>query len=78
MENDSSKKNKNSSLEVDFGNRKIASQNFSKLVSIPKEALRGCGCNLEDKTLQLDVKLVQKDGERYIKLTPVCQMEESE
>jgi len=59
-------------LEVDFGNRKVTSQNFSKLVALPKEALSGCGCNLDGKNIKVDVKLVQKDGERYIKLTAIC------
>jgi len=68
----SQKQDQNQELEVDFGNRKVTSQNFSKLVALPKEALRGCGCNLEDKNIKVDVKLVQKDGEKYIKLTPVC------
>ena len=67
-----------SEFEVDFGNRKIASQNFSKLVTLPKEALANCGCNVNDKNIQMDVKLVQKDGEKYIKLTPVCNTDTEE
>ena len=67
------KQAQNPELEVDFGNRKVTSQNFSKLVALPKEALSGCGCNLEGKNISVDVKLVQKDGEKYIKLTPVCE-----
>ena len=70
----STKQDQNQTLEVDFGNRKVASQNFSKLVSLPKEALSSCGCNLKGN-ITLGVKLVQKDGEKYIKLTPVSQQE---
>jgi hypothetical protein len=59
-------------MEIEFGSRKLNTQNFSKTVVLPKEALANCGCDMNDNDIMLDVRLVQKDGERYIKLTPVC------
>ncbi len=54
---------------IDFGNRKISNQNFSKMVALPKDALRNCG---NDKVMSVNVKLVQGNGEKFLKLTPVC------
>ena len=59
-------------MEIKFGSRKLNTQNFSKTVVLPKEVLVNCGCDMNDNDIMLDVTLVQKDGERYIKLTPVC------
>lgn len=54
-------------LITDFGNRTISTQNFSKIVALPKTALKNCGIN----TTQINVKLVQENGEKYLRLTPV-------
>ena len=51
---------------TDFGERKISQQNFSKIVALPKTALDNCGI-----TSQVNVKLVQWNDERYIRLTPI-------
>lgn len=55
---------------IDFGTRKISNQNFSKMIAIPKDALRNCG---DGKAMSVDVKLVQHNGEKYIKLVPKCE-----
>ena len=55
---------------IDFGSRKISNQNFSKMIAIPKDALRNCG---NGKAMSVDVKLVQQNGEKYIKLVPKCE-----
>lgn len=57
-------------IVTDFGLRKISNQNFSKMVAIPKTALADCGCKDATST---NVKLVQDNGEKYIKLTPICE-----
>jgi len=57
---------------TDFGNRQLNQQNFSRTVVLPKTALQNCGCNLDDKDLKVNVTLVQKDDEKFIKVTPVC------
>ncbi len=67
-----SKNNDKNEVSIDFGERKINSQNFSKTVVLPKTALTGCGCNL-DEDLKVNVQLVQSNGEKFIKLIPVCQ-----
>jgi len=54
-------------MVTDFGNRAISSQNFSKIVTLPKIALTNCGL----EATSVNVKLVQDKGERYIKLTPI-------
>lgn len=64
------KPNGDSKLMItEFGTRKISNQNFSKMVALPKTALMNCG---NSKITQVDVKLVQQNGERFIKLTPIC------
>lgn len=72
-------KQKNGQPEVitDFGERKVNTQNFSKTVVLPKTALANCGCNL-DEDLKVNVQLVQKDNEKFIKLTPICQVQVEE
>jgi len=58
-------------VSIDFGERKVNSQNVSKTVVIPKAALTGCGCKLDDD-IKVDVQLITKGQERFIKLIPVC------
>lgn len=59
-------------VSIDFGDRKVNSQNFSKTVVLPKTALTGCGCSL-DEDIKVNVKLVStKNGKKVIVLTPVC------
>ena len=67
-----SKNNDKDEVSIDFGERKINSQNFSKTVVLPKTALTGCGCDL-DEDLKVNVQLVQNNGEKFIKLIPVCE-----
>jgi hypothetical protein len=54
---------------TDFGNRTISSQNFSKIVALPKTALINCGI----ESTKVNVKLVQQDGEKFLKLTPIAE-----
>lgn len=67
----SQKKSDKSPVETDFGIRAISNQNFSKMVALPKTALKNCGCDM-DKELKVSVQLVQNGDEKFIKLTPVC------
>ena len=62
-------------MVTDFGDRTISSQNFSKIVTLPKTALTNCGA---EETTKVNVKLVQDNGEKYIKLTPICQTDKEE
>ena len=63
-------------VTTDFGLRKVNTQNFSKTVVLPKQALSNCGCNL-DKDIKVNVQLVQRGREKFIKLIPVCDPNES-
>lgn len=54
---------------TDFGTRKISNQNFSKMIAIPKMALSNL-CSEEVEVV--NVQLVQQDGERFLKLSPIC------
>jgi hypothetical protein len=51
---------------MDFGNRKVSRQNFSFITALPRIALINCGI-----TTQVNVKLVQSEDGRYIRLSPV-------
>jgi len=64
-------------VTIDFGERKVNSQNFSKTVVLPKTALTGCGCNLDDD-IKMNVKLVTNGKEKVIMLTPICDKSEKE
>ena len=59
-------KDNTSTMITDFGDRKIVGQNFSKIISLPKAALK----NLGTKATNLKVELVQENGEKFIKLSP--------
>lgn len=52
-------------IVTEFGVRAIVTQNFSKLVALPKIALANCGL---DKNVR--VQLVYDNGEKYLKLSP--------
>ena len=54
------------SMVIDFGNRAISNQNFSKVVTLPKTALMNCG-----NPTHLNVKLIQEHGIKFLKLVPV-------
>jgi len=53
---------------IDFGQRKINKQNFSKTVVLPKAALDNCSATANEVIVQL----VQNTNEKYIKLTPIA------
>lgn len=60
--------NSENPVTIDFGERRISDQNFSKIITIPKTALANCGCKNANSA---NIKLVQENGEKYIKLTPL-------
>lgn len=53
---------------VDFGVRKLYSRQFSIVVSLPKQAIKNCG---DGEFHKVSVKLVNENGEKYLKLSPV-------
>lgn len=64
---DKVKPSSNSARIIDFGTRKISRQNFSRIVALPKLALLDRG----HEATHVNVKLVELDGEKFIKLTPI-------
>jgi hypothetical protein len=66
----SSKTNSNTS-QIDCGSRAISRQNCSKIICLPRKALKGCG--LKDSK-RAQVILVITDKERFIKIS-VCNNE---
>jgi len=60
-----------SEFETDFGDRKVSHINQSRMVAIPKMALKNCCGTADDLTVS--VSMVQKDGEKFLKLTPICE-----
>ena len=71
----SNQNNNSEPTVIDFGTRKISNQNFSKMIALPKDALRNC---TQDKIMSVNVKLVHQNGEKFIKLIPVCNPDEKE
>lgn len=67
--------NSNPPMITDFGFRAVSNQNFSKMVALPKTALANC-CS--EETTKVNVQLVQQNGEKFIKLTPICNKEKGE
>ena len=59
-------KDNTSAMTTDYGTRKIVGQNFSKMISLPKTALK----NLGTKATNLNIELVQENGEKFLKLSP--------
>jgi hypothetical protein len=55
-------------MVTDFGLKAISTQNFSKVVALPKTALANCG-----EPTHVEVKLVQENGIKYLKLIPIVQ-----
>jgi len=53
-------------IETDFGQRQVSHQNFSRIVALPKIALQNCGIKS-----QVTVTLVQQNGEKFLKISPV-------
>lgn len=59
-------------FETDYGNRKVSHINQSRMIAIPKMALKNV-CGTSDD-LTVNVSMVQKGKERFLKLVPVCKI----
>ena len=58
--------------EIDFGTRIIGIRCTSKILAIPRTALENLSKN---KFKKLQIKLICENGENYLKLTPVFDLE---
>ncbi len=54
--------------EIDFGQRKLISQNRSKLVTIPKLARELCGF-IDDSCVR--IKVVEEENETFLKISAI-------
>ena len=58
-------------IETDFGDRKVSHINQSRMIALPKMALQNA-CGTTDN-LTMNVSLVQKGKEKFLKLVPICE-----
>ena len=57
---------------TDFGDRKVSHINQSRMIAMPKMALRNCCGTADDLTV--NVSMVQdSNGEKFLKLKPLCE-----
>ena len=65
-------------FETDFGDRKVSHINQSRMIAMPKMALKNCCGTADDLTV--NVSMVQdSNGEKFLKLKPICEpIEESD
>ena len=63
---------------IDFGDRQLNRQNMSRTVVIPKTALKNCGFDLDDEDTQVNVSLVERDDEKFIKISPIAETEDDD
>ena len=63
-------------IETDFGERKVSHINQSRMVAIPKMALKNACGTADDLTVK--VSLVQKGKEKFLKLVPICNIDDED
>ena len=57
--------------EIDFGTRVISDRSTSKIIAIPKTALKNLSKNRFKK---LQIKLICENGRNFLELTPVLEL----
>ena len=66
--------NKPNETIVDFGEKKIPRQNYSRVITLDKKLLENCGCDTSpDSEIKAKVELVKRPDEDFIKVTPFCE-----
>jgi len=63
---------------IDFGDRQLNRQNMSRTVVLPKTALKNCGFDLDVDETRVNVSLVERDDEKFIKISPVSSTEDDD
>jgi len=61
-------------FETEFGERKVSHINQSRMIAIPKMALQNVCGTTDDLTVK--VSMVQKGKEKFLKLVPICNIDE--
>ena len=64
---------KNSETIIDFGEKRVPRQNYSRVITLDKTLLQNCGCDVSpDSEIKAKVELVKTPDEVFIKVTPFC------
>ena len=63
---------------IDFGDRQLNRQNESRTVVLPKTALKNAGFDLDEDDTRVNVSLVERDDEKFIKISPISETEDDE
>ena len=63
---------------IDFGHRQLNRQNASRTVVLPKTALKNCGFDLDGDDVRVNISLVERDDEKFIKISPVTKTKDDE
>ena len=62
-----------SETTINFGEKRVPRQNYSRVITLDKTLLQNCGCNTSpDSEIRAKVELVKNRDENYIKVTPFC------
>ncbi len=66
--------NKPNETIIDFGEKKIPRQNYSRVITLDKKLLENGGCDTSpDSEIKARVELVKRPDEDFIKVTPFCE-----
>ena len=58
---------------IDFGEKNIPRQNYSRVITLDKKLLNACGCDVSPNSeIRAKIELVKDKKEDFIKVTPFC------
>lgn len=58
---------------IKFGEKRVPRQNYSRVITLDKDLLRNCGCDVsQDAEIKATVELVKSSDGLYIRITPFC------
>jgi len=65
---------KNPETIIDFGEKRVPRQNYSRVITLDKTLLQNCGCDVSaNSEIKAKVELVKRPDENFIKVTPFCE-----
>ncbi|GKS67416.1 hypothetical protein YTPLAS73_09630 [Nitrosarchaeum sp.] len=78
MTNQKSNKSQ-SETTIDFGEKRVPRQNYSRVITLDKDALKNCGCDVsQNAEIRARVELVKSSDGAYIRITPFCDTQKEE
>ncbi len=70
-----SKTSQENKTVIDFGEKRVPRQNYSRVITLDKTLLQNCGCDVSpDSEIRAKVELVKRPDENFIKVTPFCEV----